>query len=1077
MKVTKRILAFFLAVIMIASFLPPVTSANVFLSSSGTLEQGSIPISNAFQLAEIQPGNKYHLVNDIDLGKYNNGIWIPISYGDSISSIYLDGRGYKVYNLNIPDSSNTQFAGLFGRIFSQGDITIKNLGIEIQTCIANSNNAVNTVANGHNTNSSSYAGGIIASSYGNLIIDNCWVTGEIYSSAKSFSWSGGLVGYSNKPVSISNSYSMGSVDTITNSDGSAVAAGIVGFGSNIITIEKSYSSMNISAINKANKKYSSMAGGLIGYNDSESYITNCYSMGDILASSSHTSHVGNIAGFPYRKTIIENCYGTGKITGSNAAGGIIGYNYNGNVQIINSFFNKDTTNQKNGIGNISSSTNYGKTTDEMKLLSTYTNWDFDMVWKIDPNVNNGFPHLNGMVDKQSDFGTETSESSRTDDNYLPATIQIFNGHTYAVYDISMTWHQAKKYCEDLDGHLVTITSQEEQDFVQNLIKDRTKNQYWIGATDEEKSRDWKWVTGEPWSYTNWGIGEPNNYRSIEHYVQMYRIPNPVVYQTNALGKWNDISVDNFIKGEEKFFSLEFIGFICEWDYVRSNGGGASPWAEDAINRAKSKELNLLPPSLDNNYQQNITREEFCDLAVPLYEKIEGKFRLSSLAFDDATNPNVMHMASIGVVNGYPNSNGTTSFKPKNEIIRQEAAAILCRLTEALGHELVQLDPTFTDVKYDEQHKWAYYYIGKIQASGIMGGVGNNQFDPFGKYTREQAIVTMMRVWDLVEYLCPAPIAWDKPVASFLYDEVPEREKHFLSGRGIEFWKFQSYNIEHSGMIAEKWEYIKYSNGTLNVKFTIHNNNATAGEVLIFDKDNTLVGRRIISAYVQNPTDLKSYFSGLLDLIMDTVHFDWIFNQQRINSKSTDININIPKGGYMVIHNDTNSSDSLQLLYSMAQIGTVVNFISNGTNILNLDNLNNTLNNTDSKNKKKLKDILDELDSIGILPYLLSLATGDVDVKEIAITWSNFSKIVKELMTNNNIYSLLDKLSPDMSTGDTYVSLLFGAGEKAITNLFKGTPASPPINGMFMVLGGANFINAVRDYNRTLSSGYVRIDNR
>ena len=33
----------------------------------------------------------------------------------------------------------------------------------------------------------------------------------------------------------------------------------------------------------------------------------------------------------------------------------------------------------------------------------------------------------------------------------------------------------------------------------------------------------------------------------------------------------------------------------------------------------------------------------------------------------------------------------------------------------------------------------------MQASGIMGGVGNNQFNPQGSYTREQSIVTIMRM--------------------------------------------------------------------------------------------------------------------------------------------------------------------------------------------------------------------------------------------------------------------------------------------------------------------------------------------
>jgi len=38
----------------------------------------------------------------------------------------------------------------------------------------------------------------------------------------------------------------------------------------------------------------------------------------------------------------------------------------------------------------------------------------------------------------------------------------------------------------------------------------------------------------------------------------------------------------------------------------------------------------------------------------------------------------------------------------------------------------------------------------MQATGIMGGVGNNTFAPKSDYTREQSIMTMMRLFDIVK---------------------------------------------------------------------------------------------------------------------------------------------------------------------------------------------------------------------------------------------------------------------------------------------------------------------------------------
>ena len=65
----------------------------------------------------------------------------------------------------------------------------------------------------------------------------------------------------------------------------------------------------------------------------------------------------------------------------------------------------------------------------------------------------------------------------------PVRRMEFNGHIYEVYDKSMTWKEAKAFCEKQGGYLVTITSSEEQGFIEKLLPDPcTKWKYWIGAT-------------------------------------------------------------------------------------------------------------------------------------------------------------------------------------------------------------------------------------------------------------------------------------------------------------------------------------------------------------------------------------------------------------------------------------------------------------------------------------------------------------------------------------------------------------------------------------------------------------------
>jgi len=105
-----------------------------------------------------------------------------------------------------------------------------------------------------------------------------------------------------------------------------------------------------------------------------------------------------------------------------------------------------------------------------------------------------------------------------------------NGHSYQRFENSLTWLEAKTYCESQGGHLATITSKEENDFIFAQFGGASI-QLWLGGTDEGHEGVWTWVNGEPWSYSNWNIGEPNNYQGVnEIYLNME--PN---------GAWNDHS--------------------------------------------------------------------------------------------------------------------------------------------------------------------------------------------------------------------------------------------------------------------------------------------------------------------------------------------------------------------------------------------------------------------------------------------------------------------------------------------------------------------------------------------------------
>ncbi|MBQ9074199.1 MAG: leucine-rich repeat protein, partial [Muribaculaceae bacterium] len=129
---------------------------------------------------------------------------------------------------------------------------------------------------------------------------------------------------------------------------------------------------------------------------------------------------------------------------------------------------------------------------------------------------------------------------------IPEGAIEFNGHYYKVYyDIDIGWHDAELVCESLGGHLATLTTQEESEFVYNLAS-QAGIECWLGATDELCEGEWLWITGESWEYSN---AEFDNCNNQQHYLVMN-------YYSNAV--WDDQS-------EKTGSNCTTGGYVCEWE--------------------------------------------------------------------------------------------------------------------------------------------------------------------------------------------------------------------------------------------------------------------------------------------------------------------------------------------------------------------------------------------------------------------------------------------------------------------------------------------------------------------------------
>ena len=179
-------------------------------------------------------------------------------------------------------------------------------------------------------------------------------------------------------------------------------------------------------------------------------------------------------------------------------------------------------------------------------------------------------------------------------------------------------------------------------------------------------------------------------------------------------------------------------------YVHAIGqqGNPSAWASEQVNFAISQ--GLVPEDLQRLYSQSITRAEFAELAVLLYESVAGREIEGRMQRSMPTDINMLKMGYLGVVTNV----GDRAFAPGNPVIREEAAVMLSRLADAMGHTLAQMDSTFIDS--NQISDWAIEEVGKVQAAGIMNGGGASRFDPQDFFTREQAIVTMVRLFELID---------------------------------------------------------------------------------------------------------------------------------------------------------------------------------------------------------------------------------------------------------------------------------------------------------------------------------------
>lgn len=180
----------------------------------------------------------------------------------------------------------------------------------------------------------------------------------------------------------------------------------------------------------------------------------------------------------------------------------------------------------------------------------------------------------------------------------------------------------------------------------------------------------------------------------------------------------------------------------------------SPWAASEVNSAKAS--NLVPEALQDNYQDSIIREDFCEMVMLLYTYLGGTLpEAGASAFADTDNESVSIAAQLEIVTGV----GDGLFAPDSLITRQEICTMLKRTLEKAKPDLNIPQTFFND--FPDAHTiadWAYSAVQLMNSLEIMLGDESYNINPLSNTTREQAILLVYRtaaafaanIFDMVE---------------------------------------------------------------------------------------------------------------------------------------------------------------------------------------------------------------------------------------------------------------------------------------------------------------------------------------
>lgn len=171
---------------------------------------------------------------------------------------------------------------------------------------------------------------------------------------------------------------------------------------------------------------------------------------------------------------------------------------------------------------------------------------------------------------------------------------------------------------------------------------------------------------------------------------------------------------------------------------------SSAWSLEELRAAGNN--GLIPPTIKGDMKKDITREEYTEVIVRLYEKVERVHLVAGKSpYKDTKNESVVIASRLGLVYGV----GKDRFAPQAKITRQEMATILARFLKSIDLEGDKSTAVlFAD--HDQISPYARDSVYGLQSMGLMAGYANNEFKPKINASREQAVVLGERIYEFIQ---------------------------------------------------------------------------------------------------------------------------------------------------------------------------------------------------------------------------------------------------------------------------------------------------------------------------------------